>query len=158
MKPALVIIDLQEVFLRERKHTSTYQSILGHINYALDIFHQADLPVIIIRDVYGEDGEDFKCVAELDLHEGDLHMTKSHFNAFYQSPLETLLSDLDVQSIVLAGMTAEYCIDATYFGGKDRGFNVCLLQGGVFASQEQALTLSYYTRDWVSCSALKSFI
>ena len=85
----------------------------------------AHLPVIYVNDNFGKWQEDFKAMADRIL-EGDsrgkkvaellrpsptdYYVLKPHRSAFYSTALEPLLRNLNVQNLILTGVTADICI------------------------------------------------
>jgi len=158
MKMALLVIDVQEAFVGDRRGTKSFDKIMNHINYSMALFHEAKLPVVVIRDIEDGDGAEMKNIVELDVNTNDIEVTKTYSNAFWKTNLEDILNDLDVDFLVLCGNAAEYCVGATYNGALEREFRTTLLQNGVFATREENLMIHFYNRELISCTALEGIV
>jgi nicotinamidase-related amidase len=124
----------------------------------MDLFHKAELPVIVIRHVASGDGVKFDNVKELHVNDSDIEIKKVYGNSFWKTDLEKILRDLGVEFLVLCGNVAENCVNATYVGALERDFIPTLLQNGVFARREEFLLSHFYARELISCSALEAMV
>jgi nicotinamidase-related amidase len=61
---------------------------------------------------------------ELAPHGDDLVIFKPSYGAFYDTPLETILRNLDRDTIIIAGTLTNFCCGTTARQGYERGFNV----------------------------------
>lgn len=99
----------------------------------------AGWPVIYVNDNYGRWQEDFaqqvkriikkKClgreIAEmLRPSRQDYYVLKPHRSGFYETPLEVLLSSLDVGRVVITGVTTDICVLFTAHDADMRGLKV----------------------------------
>ena len=55
---------------------------------------------------------------------------KSSSDAFLETNLADVLSELEVDRLVMAGMQSEFCVDATARAAASRGFDVVLVADG----------------------------
>ncbi len=158
MKSALLVIDVQEAYVGYKRGSEEFNKCLGHINYSLDLFHKANLPVVVVRHVAQGDGTKYENVKELHTKESDIKITKIYGNSFWKTDLEKILRDLGVEFLVLCGNVAENCVNATYVGAQERDFTPTLLQNGVFARRADFLLTHFYARELISCSALEAMV
>jgi nicotinamidase-related amidase len=158
MKMALIVIDVQEAFVGDKRGTKVFKRTMDHINYAMSMFQNAALPVVVVRDIEEGDGEEFLNVIELNTIGSDIEITKVFNNAFWETDLEKILKDLSVDFLVLCGNAAEYCVGATYNGAIERGFKTTLLQNGIFADREENLLMHFYNRPLISYTALEGIL
>jgi nicotinamidase-related amidase len=61
----------------------------------------------------------------------DKKIIKTYGNAFNKTDLGKILNEEDVDSVMLAGFCAEYCVLSTYHGAKDLDLNPFLLKNAV---------------------------
>lgn len=158
MKMALVIIDVQEAYVGDRRGSKSFAKIMDHINYSSALFRKAELPVIVVRDIEGGDGDGMENIPELEVEDTDKEITKTYNNAFWQTDLDKILKDMEVDFLILCGNAAEYCVGATYNGAIERGFRTTLLQNGVFAAREESLLIHFYNRELISCTAIEGIV
>lgn len=136
---ALLIIDVQEAHIGERRTDPRYQTIMDAINSASALFRRNLAPVFVVRDLSDGSGSLFDNVRELIVKDSDYEILKYHNNSFWQTKLDEILRSLSVDWLLLCGNAAEFCVDATYFGARERGYEPHLLQGAVFAETEVGL-------------------
>ena len=126
MKPALLVIDVQKEFFKFSPTTAqSLKDAMEYINAAIALFREKDLPVICVQHmdeeeklVPGEEG--FELPEELEILPSDLHIHKTYGNSFNKTPLGDELRDLDVDTVIVTGFCAEYCVLSTYRGAQDR--------------------------------------
>jgi nicotinamidase-related amidase len=157
VKYALLIIDMQRGFLRDRTCSPGLDSVLEYINAAIELFNAANQPVFFIQDgdAKEEPGHDSYELVD-GLNEDIRHpvfLSKKYSNAFWQTSLEQRLRAHEAQFLVLAGFAAEGCVNYTYNGALERDFHAVLLKNGITSYksrytgfvQEICNTLSYST-------------
>lgn len=102
----------------------------------------AGVPVIYANDNRGRWRSDLRQVTEaaiaeggaespgvriartLEPHADDYFVLKPRHSAFFMTPLELLLADLQARRLVLAGVSADQCVLATALDARMRGFEV----------------------------------
>jgi nicotinamidase-related amidase len=62
---------------------------------------------------------------ELTPRPDDVVILKPSYGAFYDTPLETILRNLDRDTIIIAGTLTNFCCGTTARQGYERGFHVC---------------------------------
>lgn len=67
----------------------------------------------------------------------ELVIDKPGKGAFYQTDLELMLRTLDIETLIVAGVTTEVCVHSTVREANDRGFR-CLVLGDACASYNPA--------------------
>ena len=157
MKYALLIIDMQKGFLRDRTCSPDLESVLEYINAAVELFNGANQPVFIIQD---EDAREEPGHDSYELIDGltrdirsPVFLSKKYSNAFWQTSLEERLRAQEAQFLVLTGFAAEGCVNYTYNGALERDFHAVVLKNGITSYksryagfvQEICNTLSYST-------------
>lgn len=150
MNIALLIIDVQEAFIGNRKGEKEYSATFEYINETANLFRKADKPVIIVRDIEGGNDDAFQNVKELIVEDRDIEILKVFSNSFWKTSLEEILKEKGIDFIVLCGNAAEHCILATYNGAIERGFGAAMLQHGVFAEHPNGLLDMYNNRALIS--------
>jgi nicotinamidase-related amidase len=56
--------------------------------------------------------------------EGDLVLDKNTSSAFHSTPIDLYLRNMGIETIVLTGLAADMCVNATALDAADRGFHV----------------------------------
>jgi nicotinamidase-related amidase len=135
-KPALVIIDLQKGIV-----AAAVAHIVPAAAALADAFRETNLPVVLVNvtgrapgrtDVGGSshpgtlpDGW-ADIIEELHPQPGDHRITKRRRSAFHDTGLDTLLRDLGVTQIILAGVSTSAGVESTGRSAHDHGYNVVL--------------------------------
>ena len=141
MKPALMIIDMQKAF-HQGSTGESMDRAAEHINYILPKFEAKNLPVIYVQDVDEGDGvvpgtEGFEFIDSLAPKDGSTVIHKRYGNSFNKTDVDKILKDAGVDTVVMTGFCAEYCVLSTYRGAKDLDYFPVLLKNGI-ASVEEA--------------------
>jgi nicotinamidase-related amidase len=114
-----------------------------------------DIPIIFTRYVYRADfrdggllagelipalrehkalvsgSEDAQIVSELTPQPGDYVLDKNRPSAFYATPLETWLSGLNVENLVVCGVTTNCCVESTVRDASHRDYRAFVVRDAV---------------------------
>jgi nicotinamidase-related amidase len=134
--PGLVVIDLQKGIA-----AGTVAHAVPHAAALAKTFRQHDLPVVLVNvtgrapgrtDAGGHGGTGTlpsgwaDIIDELERQPGDYLITKRRRSAFHDTGLDTLLRDLGVTQIVLAGVSTSSGVESTARSAHDHGYHVVL--------------------------------
>ena len=134
--PALVVIDLQQGIVAD-----PVAHVVAPAAALAKSFRQHDLPVVLVnvtgrapgRTDAGGPGRAGPLPAgwadiidELDRQPGDHLITKRRRSAFHDTGLDTLLRDLGVTQVVLAGVSTSAGVESTARSAHDHGYHVVL--------------------------------
>ena len=125
MKLALLVIDVQNAFFDiSPTTTQSLNDAIVYINAAIALFREKSLPVICIQHMDEDDGlvpgeKGFDLPHALGIVPTDLHIHKTYGNAFNGTPLEEELRKLGVDTVIVTGFCAEYCVLSTARGAED---------------------------------------
>jgi nicotinamidase-related amidase len=164
MKPALLVIDVQKQFFKDDPDTAkSLNSAVDYINSAIHLFREQKLPIVFIQHKNEGDGlvpgtEGFDLPDFFEVLHGDMRFTKTYGNAFNRTGLAEQLKDLGVDTIILTGYCAEYCVLATYRGAKDIDLNPILLLGSLASNVKENIRFVESISQVVSFGALEIFI
>ncbi|HEY4333869.1 MAG TPA: isochorismatase family protein [Ilumatobacteraceae bacterium] len=132
MTSALLVIDAQvNMFWPDPAHDSV--GLLGRLSELVATAHDAGVPVVFIRnngsgddpDIAGTPGWEIAPSLQSELGAATLDKTTS--DAFASTALATVLRDLDVDTVVIAGLQSEHCVSATARGAAVDGFDVVVV-------------------------------
>jgi nicotinamidase-related amidase len=147
---ALVVIDLQKGIV-----TGRFADVVAHAAALATAFREHDRPVVLVNVMGrapGRTDADSRggaagaggrgtgafpagwadIVDELDPQPGDHRITKRRRSAFHDTGLDTLLRDLGVTQVVLAGVSTSSGVESTARSAHDHGYHV------VFATDAMA--------------------
>ncbi|SDO69431.1 Nicotinamidase-related amidase [Nakamurella panacisegetis] len=138
--PALVVIDLQRGIVETGKNDAVATVVQNSAALAAQ-FRRHGLPVILVnvtgrppgRTATGGSGTRFdlparwtELVDELDVQPGDHLISKRRRSAFHDTGLDTVLRDLGVTQVVLAGIATSSGVESTARSASDHGYHVVL--------------------------------
>ncbi|SFT08362.1 cysteine hydrolase family protein [Paenibacillus sp. BC26] len=152
MKIGFLIIDMQTAHL-EGLDKQMIERASEYINYVSDSLRSNNHTVIHIHDIEGisdSNRETFQSVPEIQVQDTDIIVSKESSNAFWQTELEQVLQNHEVELVILAGYAAEQCVLFTYNGASERGFKPVLLQNGILSKHADIITSTYRDRNLIS--------
>jgi nicotinamidase-related amidase len=164
MKPALLVVDVQKEFFRRSPITArSLDNAIEYINAAIALFRCKGLPVICVQDKNEESGRvpgqaSFDLPDNLDIIASDLHIVKIYGNAFNKTSLAQDLRNLGVDTVIITGFCAEYCVLSTCRGAEDVDLTPILLRGALASSTPENIQFVENVNDVISFNALKKML
>ncbi|MBN1259282.1 MAG: cysteine hydrolase [Anaerolineae bacterium] len=164
MKPALFVIDVQKAFYEiDDNVTQSLQAATWFINAAIALFREKALPIICVQHIDEEEGlvpgvEGFDVPDELDLLPTDVYIHKTKGNAFIGTPLIDTLHRLEVDTVILTGFCAEYCVLSTYRGAADLDFHPILLRGSLASGKAEHIRFVEDISSLITYGALRTLL
>jgi nicotinamidase-related amidase len=164
MKPALLVIDVQKEFFKGDAVTAqSLNAAIEYINAAIALFRKKGLPVIAIQHMHADSGllpgsEGFDLPGSLEILPADVHIHKTHGNSFVQTPLAEELRKLGVDTVIITGYCAEYCVLSACRGADDLDLTAIILRGGIASSKPHNIPFVESISDVVSYGALKNML
>lgn len=161
MKPALLVVDLQQAFFKSGQQTAqSLEQSVAYVNSAIGMFREHGLPVIFVQHLMPEEGlapgqPGFDIPEKIGALPTDIHISKRHGNSFHQTDLEQRLRMLDVDTLFIAGYCAEHCVLSTYRGAQDEGFAAIMIRGALASPSHENIRFVECISDVVSVSNLK---
>ena len=164
MKPALLVIDVQKQFFAISPETAaSLNQAIPFINEAINFFREKKLPIIAIQHVDEAKGlvpgvPGFDLPEALNILPDDQHIQKTYGNAFNKTPLAEHLHALGVDTVILTGFCAEYCVLSTCRGAADRDLTPILLRGALASVELSHIPVVERINDVISFGALKKVL
>src|SRR4051812_7784555 len=124
---ALLVVDVQ-VDVVEGAHER--DAVVANIGSLVEQARQERVPVIWVQhsDEHLERGSDgWRIVPELSPAEAEPLVEKAYGDAFEDTDLESVLSELEVGRLVVAGAQTDVCIRSTLHGALVRGYDATLV-------------------------------
>lgn len=162
MNLALMIIDLQKAFYDdENKHS--VDSACEHINAILPVFRKANLPILWVQHIDEEDGvvpgaEGFEFVSQLQPEEGESRIHKRYGNSFNKTNCLEILNEKKVDTVIITGYCAEYCVLSTYRGAKDHDLAPIIFKNAIASSTPQNIKFVEDISELITYSTLKKIV
>jgi nicotinamidase-related amidase len=164
MKPALLVVDVQKEFFKFSPTTAqSLKHAIEYINAAIALFREKDLPVVCVQQMDEEENlipgeEGFELPEELHILPSDLHIHKTYGNSFNKTSLEDELRDLGVDTVVITGFCAEYCVLSTYRGTQDLDLTPMILRGSLASDNLEYIKFVESISDIISYGVLKKVL
>ena len=151
MRPALIVVDMLVDFFDPNIWPDSAlpplrEALSERINTCVRQFRSANLPVIWVRQAFEPDLSDAfphmrradkaytirgtpgaAILPELERAEEDKVVLKKRFSAFFDTGLADMLKELDLQTVVLCGVTTSWCIRSTATDAYQHDLEVLLL-------------------------------
>ena len=164
MKPALLVIDVQKEFYKKSAQTAqSLKDAVEYINAAITLFREKKLPIVCIQHVNekeklipGEVG--FELPEELNVLSSDIRIHKTYGNAFNKTSLQNKIHELDVDTVIITGFCAEYCVLSTCRGAEDLDLTPILLRGALASVDLENIKFVESISEIISYDALKKVL
>jgi nicotinamidase-related amidase len=124
---ALLVVDVQNCVI-EGAHER--DSVVANVDKLVDQARREQVPVVWVQHsddeiIRGSDG--WRIVPELTPGDSEPLVDKNYGDSFEDTVLETVLSNLGVGRLVVAGAETDACIRSTLHGALVRGYDVTLV-------------------------------
>jgi nicotinamidase-related amidase len=159
MKPALLIIDMQNDFVRDGAPLKVGDAgmIIGKIRVVLDLFRRRRLPVFHVLRVHRRDGSDVEVfrkelfrqvpfavegskgaavISELEPVRGEYIIRKTRMSAFLHTDLDLVLRTTGTDTLFITGIQTPNCIRTTVFDACALNYQVYLVEDAVAARNQ----------------------
>jgi nicotinamidase-related amidase len=161
MKLALIVIDMQKICYVSGKESMDNAAIC--INEAVSLFRSKGLPVIWVQHenkakhiVPGSVG--FELIDALKPEEGDKKIYKTYLNSFNKTDLLEYLRSQSVDTLIVTGYAAEYCVLSTCRGAVEHDLASFLLRGALASSHKKYIPFVESINEIISLNALKKIL
>ncbi|HPJ55539.1 MAG: isochorismatase family protein [Bacteroidales bacterium] len=137
IKPALLIIDIQNVYLgmvpEREKEIGMY-----FINNLIGLFRSNGYPVIRIYHQDDASGakpgtELFEYPASVLIKDEDVRVIKTYPNSFNKTDLDKILREQGSNTIFLCGFSAVGCVLSTWVGAQDKDYNAFMVKDAIMS-------------------------
>lgn len=137
IKPALLIIDIQNAYLQmvpEREK----EVALYYINALIELFRKQGYPVIRIYHHSMESGphpgeELFEFPAAVSIKSEDPKVIKTYPDAFNKTELEQVISGKGCNTLFLCGLSAVGCVLATWNGATNHDYKAFMVKDALMS-------------------------
>jgi nicotinamidase-related amidase len=164
VKAALLVIDVQNEFFEFSPTTAqSLGDAIEYINAAIEFFRKKELPVICVQHVDEERDlvpghEGFDLPDDLDIVSSDPRIYKTYSNSFNKTPLADELRERGVDTVIVTGFAAEYCVLSTYRGAQDLDLTPIILRGSLASHSLENIRFVESVSDIVSYGALEKIL
>ncbi|MBN1876028.1 MAG: cysteine hydrolase [Anaerolineae bacterium] len=164
MNPALLVIDVQKAFFDlDPVMTQSLNRAVETINMAIALFREKQLPVICVQHMDKDDDlvpgqKGFDVPESLHILPSDVHIHKTYGNSFNKTPLIETLRNQGVDTVIITGFCAEYCVLSAYRGAEDMDLTPIILLGSIASGSVENIKFVENISETVSYGALKKFL
>ena len=159
MKPALVVMDIQNEFMQymadeDKKFAPEV------INAAIMRFRENGFPVIRVYHTdpkWGPkpDSPEFQFPETIMVKADDPKVIKNYGSAFKKTDLDKILKEKGCNTVFLCGLSAVACVLATYHGAMDLDYDVFMIKDGLLSHNAAYTNVIEDICDAVPYSAMK---
>lgn len=124
---ALLVIDVQKGVMDASIKSD---EVVENINTLVDKARAANVPVVWIQHESDElplNSENWQLAPGLKASDDEPHVGKRYGDSFEDTDLESVLSDLKVSHLVVAGAQTDACVRSTLHGAIARGYDALLV-------------------------------
>jgi nicotinamidase-related amidase len=164
MKPALLVIDIQNEFFNLNQAASdSLKAAIECVNAAIDLFRKKNFPIVVIQHRSEDEGlvpgkVGFEVPATVKLQPQDIRIAKTYGNSFTKTGLAEELRKLGVDTVIVTGFCAEYCVLSTYRGAQDFDFTPIILMGSLASDNAEHIRFVEEITETISFGALKTLL
>ena len=150
---AIIVVDMLEEFVRGRLRAEAAEAIVPNVAKLLRFARSYRIPVVYAVDSHhpNVDAElrlwgphairgspEARVVEELKPEAGDYVVYKRRYDAFFETDMDLLLRELEVDTVILTGIHTHICVQQTAVGAFFRGYKIIVPTDCVAAA----------TKDW----------
>jgi nicotinamidase-related amidase len=124
---ALLVVDVQN---GNTHGAHARDSVVANVSTLVEKARREEVPVVWVQhadDHLPRGSDEWRIVPELSPDDGEPLVEKSYGDSFEDTDLETVLADLGVGRLVVAGAQTDACIRATLHGALVRGYDATLV-------------------------------
>jgi nicotinamidase-related amidase len=141
-KKALLIIDMLNDFVQEGAplEVPSTRTIISHLKKEIEEARREGFPIIYVCDTHNPQDREFvkmnwpvhaikdttgsEVIRDLEPKDEDIFIEKTTYSAFYNTNLDKVLKDLEINTLRITGTVTHICILFTAAEGGIRGYDV----------------------------------
>nr|WP_199459786.1 cysteine hydrolase family protein [Vibrio owensii] len=132
MRSAVLVIDVQSILFDPEPQPFESQIVLTKINEVTKLARAKSVPVIFVQHEQSKSVIEYESVgwalqSSLVTQTGDYFVRKTTPDSFLNTNLQSVLNELDVDSLIVCGYASEFCVDTTIRRAAGLGYPVTLV-------------------------------
>lgn len=141
VKPALVVIDIQNAFLPSIPDKDK-ETAMEYINYYIQLFRSQGYPVIRVYHQSEEYGvlpgtDQFEFPASVLIKPDDPKVIKTYPDGFNKTDLDKVIKESGSNTLFLCGLSAVGCVLATWIGAANNDYKAFLLKDAIMSHNSE---------------------
>jgi len=141
IKPALVVIDIQNAFLPSIPDKDK-ETAMEYINYYIQLFRSQGYPVIRVYHQSKEYGvlpgtDQFEFPASVLIKPEDPKVIKTYPDGFNKTDLDKVIKESGSNTLFLCGLSAVGCVLATWIGAANNDYKAFLLKDAIMSHNSE---------------------
>lgn len=162
MKLGLMVIDMQKEFYRG-PIVEQMDRAVEYINAVIPMFEEKGLPIVWVQDVSESDGvvpgkPGFEFIDSLKPRPDAIRIHKTYGNSFNKTDCDKILKEHGVDTVVMTGFCAEFCVLSTYRGAKDLDYFPVILKNGIASTEDSRKQFVEEISDTVTYGVLEKLL
>ncbi|WP_261843998.1 cysteine hydrolase family protein [Aliamphritea ceti] len=132
MSQAVVVIDVQRAFFEPEPLPAKADQTIENINRLTVAARAASVPVVFIYHERPQSGlyfnsDEWQLQRDLITSEDDQKVRKTTPDSFLETDLQALLTEMQVDELIICGFASEFCVDTTTRRAAGLGYKVKLV-------------------------------
>ena len=141
IKPALVVIDIQNAFLPSIPDKDK-ETAMEYINYYIQLFRSQGYPVIRVYHQSEEYGvlpgtDQFEFPTSVLIKPEDPKVIKTYPDGFNKTELDKVIKESGSNTLFLCGLSAVGCVLATWIGAANNDYKAFLLKDAIMSHNSE---------------------
>jgi len=162
---ALLIIDMQIGSFKPYALRHDTFGIIERINNLSSFFRKNNDKVIFIQhdgsaeNCFLPNTEDWGILPELTIENGDLMVSKTANDAFYNTSLQAILAKDNITELFITGCATDFCVDATVKSGLNKEYDLTIVEDAHTTADRPFLSaimaIKHYNWMWADMTATR---
>ena len=135
-RKVLLIIDMQKGSFTSETPRFDSDGVVKRMNELSELFHKAKLPVIYIQHDGTGTGEfekntlEWELLDTLNIKPADILIDKYANDVFYNSELQSKLTELNATELLITGCATDFCVESTVQSALTKDYNITVVSDG----------------------------
>lgn len=156
-KKALLVIDMQKGAFSSKTPRYKTKDVVDNINKLSKKFRETDQYVVFIQHDGSRDREfipnteAWSLLEGLNTHKKDLYIDKYANDVFYESKLQNVLHNLNVNELYITGCATDFCVESTVQSALTKNYHITVVADGHTTGDREHLSAEQIIKhyNWV---------
>ena len=135
-RQALLIIDMQKGSFTPKTPRFDTSGVVKRINGLAKLFRELDFPVVFIQHngigtgEFEKDTREWELLNDLKVEHTDILLDKYANDVFYNSKLQSTLTELNINELLITGCATDFCVESTIQSALTKDYNITVVEDG----------------------------